>query len=52
METPDGSSYREWDPAGRDTKWFAYGRTPSQMVLADVRPLAVDYAERLWRWVF
>jgi hypothetical protein len=52
MEGPDASSYREWDKERRDCIWFAQGRVPGQQVLAKVRPLAVEYAERLWRWVF
>src|ERR1051325_1292709 len=52
MDGPDSSSYREWDKTGRDAKWFAHGRVPSERLLTAVHPLSVDYAEHLWRWVF
>ena len=52
MEGPTSSSYREWDKADRDGKWFWSGRNPNDRILNAVRPLAVDYAERLWRWIF
>src|SRR5262249_49183794 len=31
---------------------FSPGQNPDRRILAEVRPLAVDYAERLWQWVF
>jgi hypothetical protein len=52
MEGPNASSYREWDKEGRDCIWFSHGRNPDQRLLTEVRPLAVEYAERLWEWVF
>jgi hypothetical protein len=52
MDGPDSASYREWDKKDRDVKWFAHGRTPSERLRTEVRPLSVEYAERLWRWVF
>jgi hypothetical protein len=52
MEGPDSSTYRKWDKASLDCIWFAHGRNPDQRVLVEVRPLAVEYAERLWQWIF
>ncbi len=52
MEGPGSTSYRDWDTEARDAQWFAHGRVPSQRVLTEVRPLSVEYAERLWQWVF
>jgi hypothetical protein len=52
MDGPDSTSYREWDKEGRDAKWFAHSRIPSERLLTEVRPLSTEYAERLWRWLF
>ena len=52
MVGPNSTSYREWDKEHRDAIWFAHGRTPTQRLLTEVRPLSIEYAERLWRWVF
>jgi hypothetical protein len=52
MEAPNASSYREWEKEGRDSIWFSHGRNPDQRVLTEVRPLTVEFAERIWQWIF
>jgi hypothetical protein len=50
MELPGEADYREWDEA-RDSAGYLFRRPPAA-ALSEVRPLEIDYARRLWQWVF
>ena len=51
MEWPDASSYRDWDDQA-DCAWFRWKHPPTKSLMAEVRPLKIEYASQLWRWIF